>query len=33
MLFLKQFRNIEDPQIFQKDAQFTNGSKKMYSAS
>ena len=33
MLFLKQFRNIEDPQIFQKDAQFTNGSKTMYSAS
>ena len=30
MLFLKQFRNIEDPQIFQKDAQFTNGSKKMF---
>ena len=30
MLFLKQFRNIEDPQIFQKDAQFTNESKKMF---
>ena len=32
MLFLKQLRNVEDSDIFDKEVQLKNGTEKMYSA-